>query len=61
MPEPASSPEDPKPKSSPVSELPEDVVDFDKETLNDPYQISLYAMEIFTYLKEREVSQPFLT
>jgi hypothetical protein len=61
MPEPAPSPEDPKPKSSPVSELPEDVVDFDKETLNDPYQASLYAMEIFNYLKEREVSQPFLT
>jgi hypothetical protein len=61
MPEPAPSPEASKPKSSPVSELPEDVVDFDKETLNDPFQVSLYAMDIFNYLKEREVSQPFLS
>jgi hypothetical protein len=55
MPEPSASPEASKPNSA-VSELPEDVVDFDKETLNDPFQVSLYAMDIFNYLKDREVS-----
>lgn len=35
-------------------EVPEGVVDFDKETLNDPFQVGEYAMDIFNYLKERE-------
>ncbi|KDR12607.1 G2/mitotic-specific cyclin-B3 [Zootermopsis nevadensis] len=52
---PEPEPEASKPKGSPVSELPKDVVDFDKETLRDPFQVSLYAMDIFSYLKEREV------
>lgn len=39
-----------------VSGFPENVVDFDGETLNDPFQVSLYAMDIFNYLKEQEVS-----
>ncbi|XP_023704948.1 G2/mitotic-specific cyclin-B3 isoform X2 [Cryptotermes secundus] len=42
-------------KSSTTARLPEGVEDFDKETLNDPFQVSLYAMDIFNYLKEREV------
>lgn len=29
--------------------------EFDKELLHDPQQVSLYAMEIFDYLKSREV------
>lgn len=58
---PEPEPEASKPKGSPVSELPKDVVDFDKETLRDPFQVSLYAMDIFSYLKEREVSQSFLS
>jgi hypothetical protein len=56
MPEQASSPEAPICKSSTTAGLPEGVDDFDKETLNDPFQVSLYAMDIFNYLKEREVS-----
>jgi len=39
-----------------VSRLPDNVDDFDGETLNDPFQVSLYAMDIFNYLKEQEVS-----
>lgn len=46
----------PVPISNTGSGLPENVEDFDKETLNDPFQVSLYAMDIFTYLKEKEVS-----
>lgn len=34
---------------------PDGVVDFDKENWNDPYQVSHYAMDIFDYLKTREV------
>jgi hypothetical protein len=48
--------EAPKHMSGPISGLPDGVDDFDKETLNDPFQVSLYAMDIFNYLKEREVS-----
>lgn len=39
---------------------PSDVIDFDKENWNDPYQVSNYAMDIFNYLKSREVSIVFL-
>lgn len=35
--------------------LPLGVEDFDKENWNDPYQVSNYAMQIFDYLKTREV------
>lgn len=35
-------------------EVPEGVVDFDKENWNDELQASHYAMDIFNYLKERE-------
>uniref|UniRef100_A0A336MP55 CSON003545 protein n=1 Tax=Culicoides sonorensis TaxID=179676 RepID=A0A336MP55_CULSO len=34
--------------------IPEDVEDFDKENWNDPFQVAIYAMDIFNYLKERE-------
>ncbi|XP_063703784.1 G2/mitotic-specific cyclin-B3 [Culicoides brevitarsis] len=37
-----------------ISSLPKDVVDFDKENWDDPFQVSNYAMDIFNYLKERE-------
>ncbi|XP_028169017.1 G2/mitotic-specific cyclin-B3 isoform X2 [Ostrinia furnacalis] len=33
---------------------PSDVVDFDQENWNDPFQVSHYAMDIFNYLKSRE-------
>ena len=41
-------------------EVPSGVDDFDKENLNDPYQVSLYAMDIFKYLKENEVSLSYV-
>lgn len=34
--------------------LPPGVEDFDKENWNDPYQVSMYAMQIFEYLQQRE-------
>lgn len=34
--------------------------EFDKELLHDPQQVSLYAMEIFDYLKSREVIMSFV-
>lgn len=34
--------------------IPTDVDDFDKETWDDPLQVSCYAMHIFEYLKSRE-------
>lgn len=37
-------------------EVPKDVVNFDKENWDDVFQVSHYAMDIFNYLKEREVS-----
>ncbi|XP_008474143.1 G2/mitotic-specific cyclin-B3-like [Diaphorina citri] len=40
-----------KPK---VTGPPSDVDDFDKETWEDPLQVSCYAMHIFEYLKSRE-------
>lgn len=36
------------------SVVPPDVVDFDKENYNDPFQVANYAMDIFNYLKSRE-------
>lgn len=35
---------------------PAGVADFDLENWNDPFQVSHYAMDIFNYLKSREVS-----
>lgn len=35
-------------------EVPEGVIDFDRENWDDPMQASHYAMDIFNYLKERE-------
>lgn len=35
---------------------PSDVPDFDQENWNDTFQVSNYAMDIFNYLKSREVS-----
>lgn len=35
--------------------VPEGVADFDKENWNDITQVSNYAMDIFNYLKSREV------
>lgn len=37
-------------------EIPEGVCDFDKENWDDIFQVSHYAMDIFNYLKSREVS-----
>nr|CAD7401990.1 unnamed protein product [Timema cristinae] len=42
--------------SVPVIRLPLGVEDFDEECQNDPCQASIYAMDIFNYLKEREAS-----
>nr|CAD7437920.1 unnamed protein product [Timema bartmani] len=41
-----------------VIRLPLGVEDFDEECQNDPCQASIYAMDIFNYLKEREASFP---
>lgn len=44
-------------------EVPEGVVDFDRENWDDPYQVSEYAMDIFSYLKQREsefIIKPYL-
>lgn len=38
---------------------PSGVLDFDFENWNDPLQVSHYAMDIFNYLKNREVSCGF--
>jgi hypothetical protein len=40
-----------------VTGPPSDVDDFDKETWEDPLQVSCYAMHIFEYLKSREVCE----
>lgn len=39
---------------------PSGVVDFDQENWNDPFQVSHYAMDIFNYLKSREVRNLFV-
>ncbi|KAJ6638317.1 G2/mitotic-specific cyclin-B3 [Pseudolycoriella hygida] len=36
------------------------VIDFDKQTPNDPYEVSEYTMDIFKYLKEREKYYPMV-
>lgn len=40
--------------------IPENINDFDKENWDDIFQLSHYAMEIFNYLKSREVILNFL-
>lgn len=42
---------------SPV--VPEGIHDFDKENWDDIFQVSHYAMDIFNYLKTREVHLVF--
>lgn len=37
-------------------EVPEGICDFDKENWDDIFQVSHYAMDIFSYLKSREVN-----
>lgn len=37
-------------------QCPAEVTDFDKENWTDPLQVSNYAMDIFNYLRGREVS-----
>lgn len=37
-------------------QCPAGVTDFDKENWTDPLQVSIYAMDIFNYLRGREVS-----
>ncbi|KAF7267167.1 hypothetical protein GWI33_019574 [Rhynchophorus ferrugineus] len=39
-------------------EVPEGVLDYDKENWNDIYQVSHYAMDIFNYYKEKEKQFP---
>lgn len=41
--------------ASPKKALPAGVEDFDAESANDPFAVSEYAMDIFDYLKSREV------
>jgi len=36
-------------------EVPEGIVDYDKENWDDIFQVSHYAMDIFNYYKEKEV------
>lgn len=36
-------------------QVPDGVIDFDRENWDDPFQTSNYAMDIFNYLKEREI------
>lgn len=43
-----------------TNEVPKGVCDFDKENWDDIFQVSHYAMDIFNYLKSREVSYGFL-
>lgn len=46
------SPEEPQTSEPPP--VPEGVIDFDRENWDDPLQASHYAMDIFSYLKNRE-------
>lgn len=39
---------------------PPGVIDFDQQTPNDPYEVSEYTMDIFSYLKDREKCYPML-
>lgn len=47
------SQEEPAALQDPPS-VPDGVIDFDRENWDDPFQASHYAMDIFSYLKERE-------
>lgn len=40
------------------AKLPDGVIDFDQETADDPYQVGLYAADIFEYYKKRELRFP---
>jgi hypothetical protein len=40
------------------SDLPDGVIDFDRETGDDPFQVALYAKDIFKYYKKREAVFP---
>lgn len=42
-------------------EVPENICDFDKDNWDDIFQVSHYAMDIFNYLKSREVSVTLMT
>ncbi|XP_071547226.1 G2/mitotic-specific cyclin-B3-like isoform X2 [Panulirus ornatus] len=52
------SPLIPKPSVKPVvdalPQIPEGVDDYDKEMENDPFAVSIYASDIFSYYRERE-------
>lgn len=43
-----------------VHTVPRGIADFDKENWNDVYQVSHYAMDIFNYMKNREVNNSFV-
>jgi len=38
--------------------MPHGVSDFDKEVGNDPFQVALYAVEVFEYYRRRETRFP---
>jgi len=38
--------------------FPDGVIDYDKECGDDPFQVGLYASDIFKYYKERELKFP---
>ncbi|XP_036322877.1 G2/mitotic-specific cyclin-B3 [Rhagoletis pomonella] len=44
----------------PPATVPEGVEDFDKTNWNDIFQVSHYAMDIFNYMKSREVEFPII-
>lgn len=46
----------PSPLKQSPRKVPPGVNDFDKENWNELFSVSHYAMDIFEYLKEREVS-----
>ncbi|XP_066992564.1 G2/mitotic-specific cyclin-B3 isoform X2 [Anabrus simplex] len=47
-----------KEEKSLLSKVPVGVEDFDAENWTDPFQASVYAMDIFNYLKDREAAFP---
>ncbi|XP_055371194.1 G2/mitotic-specific cyclin-B3 [Condylostylus longicornis] len=48
----------PSPLKQAEHEVPEGVIDFDKENWDDPFAVSHYAMDIFNYMKRREAFFP---
>lgn len=46
----------PSPLKQAPRQVPPGVNDFDKENWNEPFSVANYAMDIFEYLKGREVS-----